>query len=237
MRPINNVKNGTALSDHKDAKPQLVAAMGEYCGYCERAQEARDLDVEHIKPQVSHPRLALTWGNFLLACSTCNTYKRHYQNADRQTGALGHQAWPHLDNTFLAFDYDRFGRVRVAQGLINPIHIRMAEETLNMTGLVRTPAVSETYKELGLDYDAISRRETAWRKAGTLLAAYLQNPTDIQAQAIANHAEDTGFFSIWMHVFAAHPVVRRRLIGVFKAAATCFDLNGNPLNPRAPGRI
>lgn len=237
MRPVNSIPSGASLSDHKNAKPNLVAAMGEFCCYCERAQEARDLDVEHIKPQISHPKVALKWSNFLLACTTCNTYKKHYQGNNRQTGILIKQAWPHLDNTFGVFDYDKYGRVKVAGALTNAAHAAMADRTLRMAGLDRTPAVSATYQELGLDYDSTSRRANVWRKAETALNAFLQNPTDIQVQSIADQAESAGFFSIWMHVFANQKAVRRKLIQVFKASAACFDLSANPISPRQPGRI
>jgi hypothetical protein len=47
----------------------------------------------------------------------------------------------------------------------------------------------------------------------------------------------TGFFSIWMTVFADHPVMLRRFITAFPGTAeTCFDLNGKPLL-RPGGRL
>ncbi|MFO1341537.1 MAG: HNH endonuclease [Burkholderiales bacterium] len=237
MRPVNSITQGAVLLDHRDAKPDLVAVMGEFCCYCERALEARDLHVEHIKPQIGHPKVALTWGNFLLACTTCNTYKRHYQGSGKQIGILSKQAWPHLDNTFLLFDYDKHGRMRVASSIANTAYTAMADSTLQMAGLSRTPAVSATYEQLGLDYDSTSRRAKAWRKANTALNAFLQNPTDIQIQSIADQAEEVGFFSIWMRVFDSHAAVKRKLVQVFKASSVCFDANASAVSPRQPGRI
>lgn len=237
MRPLNNVPGGADLSSHKDAKPGLIAAMGEFCAYCERPIEAMNLDVEHVKPQKTHLRLALTWSNFLLACTSCNTYKRHYQSANRQIGILRKQAWPHLDNTFSAYSYDQHGRVTVSPALASAAHQQMAQKTLEMAGLNRTPAVAANYQSLGLIYDITSRRKKAWGKAQIALAAYQQNPTDMQRQSILNQAEETGFFSIWMNVFAAHPDVKRGLVATFKASPACFDHMGNQLNPRQAGRI
>lgn len=237
MRPVNHVKTGAALTDHKKAKPNLIAAMGEFCAYCERPIEAMSLDVEHIKPQKAHGKLALTWSNFLLACTSCNTYKRHYQAANRQTRILRSQAWPHLDNTFSAYAYDQHGRVTVSPALASAVHQQMARRTLEMAGLDRTPAVAASYQSLGLAYDITSRREKAWKKAQIALTAYQQNPTDIQRQSILGQAEETGFFSIWMSVFAAHPDVKCGLVTTFKAAPACFDNMGNQLNPRQAGRI
>lgn len=237
MRPVNHVDTGVALTSHKDAKPNLIHSMGEFCAYCERATEAINLDVEHIKPQKAHSRLALTWGNFLLACTSCNTYKRHYQAANRQAGILRNQAWPHLDNTYSAYCYDQNGLITVSAGLTSLQHEQMAQRTLEMAGLDRTPSVAANYKELGLVYDIVSRRKKAWEKAQIALAAYQQNPTDIQCQSILGQAEETGFFSIWMSVFSAHASVKCELVRIFKASPNCFDRVGNPLNPRKAQRI
>lgn len=237
MRPVNNVPMGAKLSTHGAAKPTLIKAMGEYCAYCERRIEAMKLDVEHIEPQKTHPHLELSWGNFLLACSACNTYKRHYQEKHTPTGILANQAWPHLDNTFSAYLYDQYGRVKVVLMLSSANHTKMAQRTLEMAGLNKTPAVAAKYQELGLIYDTTSRRERAWRKAQIALAAYQQNPTDTQRHSVLNQAEEVGFFSIWMAVFTAHPNLKNELIKVFKAAPECFDAQGQPITPRQPGRI
>jgi uncharacterized protein (TIGR02646 family) len=236
MRPVSHIPNGAKLTAHGDAKPDLIAAMGEFCVYCERAIEAMNLDVEHIKPQKAHSKLTCTWANLLLGCTSCNTYKRHYQAANRQKGILVNQAWSHMDHTFHAYSYDQHGRVTVSSALSQPQQ-RMARKTLEMTGLDRTPAVDAAYKELGLIYDITSRREKAWRNACTALATYQQNPTDMQRGSILNQAEVEGFFSIWMNVFSAYPKMKMGIIRRFKATAICFDLNGSPLPPRNPGRI
>lgn len=237
MRPVNNVPSGRKLKRHGDAKPSLIHAMGEYCAYCERQVDAVNLDVEHIKPQKTHDKLSLTWANFLLACKSCNTYKRHYQGATRQPSILSKQAWPHLDNTYAAYDYDQHGRVTVAAVLATPAQRDMATHTLHMAGLDQTPAVNVAYTRLSLIYDITSKRERAWQVATLALAAYVQNPTDIQRLSILNQAEAVGFFSIWMRIFSAHPPIKQSLIVRFKACSTCFDLNGDPLSPRGPGRI
>jgi uncharacterized protein (TIGR02646 family) len=237
MRPVNNVPTGVKLSTHGAAKPNLIAAMGEYCVYCERRIAAMELDVEHIEPLKTHPHFELTWGNFLLACSTCNTYKRHYQEKHAPIDILANQAWPHLDNTFSAYLYDQYGRVKVVPTLSSAHHAEMAQRTLEMAGLDKTPAVAAKYQELGRFYDTTSRRERAWRKAQIALTAYLQNPTDIQRDTVLNQAEEVGFFSIWMAVFSAYPEIKRGLIQRFQAAPECFDAQGAPKNPRQPGRI
>jgi len=234
---VKNIKTGHQLNKHGDAKPDLINAMGEYCVYCERHVEAVNLDVEHVKPQKAHGKLSLTWANFLLACKSCNTYKRHYQGAERQPKILSTQAWPHLDNTYVAYDYDQHGRVTVSATVNAPVLREMAARTLHMAGLDQTPAVDVAYKKLGLIFDITSRRERAWKIANLALQAYEQNATDIQRMSILNQAESVGFFSIWMHIFSGHALVKQSLITRFKACAACFDLHSNPLAPRGPGRI
>lgn len=236
MRPVSHVKTGIQLSDHKKAKPVLINSMGEYCAYCERQVDADSLHVEHIKPQKKHSKLGLTWGNFLLACGTCNTYKRHFQEANRQVGILNKQAWPHLDNTFNAYSYDKHGRVGVHGGLSAQQQV-FAQQTLEMAGLDKTPAVAASYKKLGEIYETISRRKRAWDSAEIALAAYEQNPTDLQRLSVVNQARDSGFFSIWMALFTLHPVVKNDLIKCLKATSACFDMNGNSISPRDIGRI
>ncbi len=237
MRPVTHVKVGPKLSDHKQAKPDLIASMGEYCAYCERQIDAENLHVEHVKPQKTHSKLALTWGNFLLACGTCNTYKRHFQDVNRQVGILRMQAWPHLDNSFGAYSYDKNGLVATSAGLTNPHHKAMAQQTLTMAGLDQTPAIAASYKQRGLIYGTITRRAQVWNVAEIALAAYEQNPTDVQRKTVVNQAQGTGFFSIWMAVFSSHAQVKNDLILCFKAASACFNGLGNPIQPRAIGRI
>lgn len=236
MRPVTHVKSGPQLSDHKKAKPALISHMGEYCAYCERQVDADGLHVEHIKPQKKHSKLGLTWSNFLLACGTCNTYKRHFQDVNRQVGILNKQAWPHLDNTFGAYTYDKNGRVAISASLTGPQKV-MAQQTLTMAGLDRTPAVAASYKKRGLIYETIKRRERIWNVAEIALVAYEQNPTNTQRATVVNQAQDAGFFSVWMTIFTAHPVVKNDLISCLKATSACFDALGSPTFPRNIGRI
>ncbi len=237
MRPVNNVPTGVKLPTHGAAKPNLIAAMGEYCAYCERRIAAMELDVEHIEPQKAHPLLALAWGNFLLACATCNTYKRHYQEKHTPIDILANQAWPHLDNTFSAYLYDQYGLVKVVPTLSSSNHTEMAQRTLEMAGLNKTPAGAAKYQNLGRIYDTTSRRKRAWHEAQAALETYIENPTAKQQASILNYAGAVGFFSIWMAVFSAYPEIKRGLIQRFQAAPECFDAQGEPINPRQPGRM
>lgn len=42
----------------------------EICNYCENNEAT---DIEHVFPKSSFPEMAFEWGNYILACKTCNT--------------------------------------------------------------------------------------------------------------------------------------------------------------------
>lgn len=65
------------------ARGDLIANIGQYCSYCE-IPLAASLAVEHMLPKAEFPLAALSWTNFLLACSKCNSYKN--AKPSRETG-------------------------------------------------------------------------------------------------------------------------------------------------------
>jgi len=184
MKPIQSIRNGRKLSSHGDAKGDLISKMGEFCCYCERHLDPQDIHVEHIKPQKSHEKLSKHWSNLLLACSTCNTYKRHYQGSTRQPGIIRTQAWPHLDNTFASIDYVKYGTIRINSRL-NSQQVNMVTRTIEMAGLDKTPATAATYAILCSPVGAIPNNPnssmTASASSGmpASLAAWLINSREI----------------------------------------------------------
>lgn len=75
-------------------------------------------------------------------------------------------------------------------------------------------------------------RRDAWNKAARALTKYQEYPdaagilTDIVADELA---PETGFFSIWMTVFADHPEMLNRFIAAFPGTdPESFDGNGQP---------
>lgn len=228
MKPVNKGGAPDAFSRHGEAKRHLAARIGEHCSYCEMGAAAKLLDVEHIYPMKPHPKLALSWRNFLLACKTCNTYKSKHLGNDRQKGLWKRFLWPHHENTFRAFEYHSDGRVEVRSGL--PPHVETAAlATRKMSGLMSSPAVASDYDDLGVAYDGISIRKEAWETATEARVNYLASPTSGWSVAIANIATKIGHFSIWMEVFHDRVEVRRELIRAFKADPNCFDANTQPL--------
>lgn len=222
MRPVNKQASKRLYSPYGSAKPDLLAAMGEHCSYCERAAAPQDLHVEHIYPALAHPAKSTQWNNFLVSCNTCNTYKRHYLGDGRQRSLLTRYLWPHIDNTASAFVYKSTGEVEISANVQPPL-ARAAELTRDMAGLLRSPASAKGYKKLGIAYDGASKRSQVWGQAEGFKRIFLSTPTIANAAAIANGAASIGHFSIWMEVFHDQPIMRRELIRTFKADSSCFD--------------
>lgn len=225
MRVIKPVNKGAKLGPFREyglAKADLIERLGEFCSYCERKGDPQDLHVEHIYPKDPHPMLERNWSNFLLSCSTCNSYKNSALGNGRQTKLLSKSLWPHIDNTGNAFDYDQHGRVTISAG-ISAANGVLAAETLRLTGLGRTPAVAATFHAKGIAYDSTRKREEAWAIAADALNLYQSNRTAAQLAALVRTARLTGYFSIWMTVFHAEVLVRRELIVAFRACAACYD--------------
>ena len=223
--------NGYASYDQ--AKPDLLSVLGEQCSYCEAGKAPQDLHVEHIYPKDPHPELALEWDNFLVACNTCNSYKNIHLGNRRRRNLEARYIWPHLENTFRAFEYFADGRVELRPRLRKLIK-KAAENTRTMVGLMLSPAKAHAYMKRGIAYDGIDKRREQWSQAIDFLAMYLNNPTPDSATTIAAAAARMGYFSIWMKVFEGHPEIRHELIQAFKADRLCFDAN---TNPRKKGRV
>ena len=224
MKPIDKGVTVTGIRKHGDAKPELLVRLGEFCSYCECTGRAQQLHVEHIYPQAesAHPKKGTNWRNFLLACATCNTYKRLHLGDGQQTGLLKRYLWPHIDNTMRSFEYLADGRVLVAAGMSAGVSA-LADATREMIGLMRSPAAAENYHILGIAYDGVEMRKEAWGIAERARTAFDENPSPNQLAALCDSCKKTGHFSVWMTVFSEYPEVRNELINTCKAASVCFD--------------
>ena len=189
----------------------------------------QDLHVEHIYPKAptAHPNLERSWWNFLLACSSCNTYKGHNLGNGRQRSLLRRHLWPHLDNTFSAFQYHDDGRMSPAPAL-PPQMSSLAATTINMIGSLKSPDVAQRYRDLGISYDGASKREQTWGIAEEALAIYERNQTADVRQLVVKQCSAEGHFSIWMNVFRAHPTVCRAFCDASQVSSACFDQNAQP---------
>lgn len=228
MKPVAKGPSPGPFTAYQQAMPYLLGRLGCHCSYCEVEAPPQALAVEHIYPKHPHPVRELDWDNFLVSCSTCNTYKRLHLGDGRQRALLNRYLWPHLDNTFKAFEYSADGRVEVRSGL-TPQAEKAAKATRDMVGLMRSPAKAEGFADQGVAYDGAAKRSQQWAQAVDFRGKYLASPTPALASLIAAAAAKMGHFSIWMEVFKDRPEVRAELIQAFKVDAACFDANTNPV--------
>lgn len=226
MRPVDKGKSPyDKISRYQDAEPYLEQRLGAYCSFCEmRVNNA--LAVEHKESKNSGGALT-DWSNLLLSCTYCNSRKAEKV----QKGEVDKWLWPDQHNTFLAFTYEG------ALPKINEQYLQAINEDV----LTRA---KETMQDLALDYKPGSKdkkkyKDKRWQnrfRALTIAEVYKRswdkyNGTGYETDQIRNivyTAEQSGFFSVWMMVFADEPRVKRALINAFIGTSTdCFDENGN----------
>jgi len=149
----------------------------------------RDLGyVDHVHPLASGGQ-CLAWENLVPSCFFCNRVKW-----DRNSSRSDH-LWPDIDNTDLAYEYEKSYVVRPVAGL-SADQNQAANNLINLTGINRT-AVNSTRKDRRW-----KNRQEAWKKAEEMLAAWqTQRNRPGLLIDIPVIAESTGFFSIWMRVF------------------------------------
>ena len=210
------------------ARDDLIKRLGEYCSYCELPC-AEGPAVEHVQPKGGkhgRPDLELIWDNFLLGCRYCNGVKRD------TPVAVSDYFWPDQDNTFRAFKYETDRAPQPADGL-SPAERARAERTLELTGLDREPSHPDLTDR---DRRWFKRRE-AWGKAIISLGNLQSAPSEEMRRQIVLDALGTGFWSVWMTVFAGDQDMLRRLVSSFVGTErACFDPDMNPM-PRPGGRI
>lgn len=220
MRPVTRGAAPPGTTTYEEMRPTLLARLGRYCSYCEFPVQ-HGPHAEHIIPKDLYEAHRDDWCNLLVACSYCNGHKGKTRPAPH---AVDEYLWPTRDNTARAFHY-RDVIPQVDSTLARP-HQALAART---RGLV----------QLGLPDDERARRRAA---AHQLAQRYLHRlPTSpdrtLAEDAVVDLAVASGFFSVWMEVFAAHPAIRRRLIDAFPGTAQdCYDAHALP-QPRPGGRV
>lgn len=230
MRPITrgDVPTGSpgtpkTYAAYGDARPDLVERIGEYCSYCERnILQGTGLAVEHIYAKKYFPARELDWENFLLSCTNCNSVKKDGDANFNHAYFL----WPHLDNTARVFRY-------LAGGLVTPDPAlsvgprTLAADTLRLTGLDRYPGAA--VEPAAQDFRWQHRRE-AWDIAQRALARLTVTDCVPMREQIVDTAIQTGFWSVWMSVFARDSDMRTRLVNAFRGTAIdCFNADAQPI--------
>jgi uncharacterized protein (TIGR02646 family) len=214
------------FKEYGDARPALLEQLGPYCSYCEMPIHNQPA-VEHVQPKSKVPELELFWCNFLLACAYCNSTKGD------QDVRLRDYFWPDQDNTFRAFVYVD-GKVSPAPGL-GETETSCAQRTIELTGLDKYPGAPRPPSATDRRW---SMRNEAWGMARHSRMRLQRKPdnADMREQ-IVDTAKATGFWSIWMTVFADDADMRRRFIEAFKSTSPdCFDVHCQPL-PRPCGAL
>lgn len=220
MRPVSRGDSPTELngqdvvfSEYTQARGELINRIGERCSYCEMHLDA-SLAVEHVRPKKPPgaaqeiPERALSWHNFLLACTNCNSTK-----GDTDV-VLEDYIWPDRDNTFMALTYSEGGLVDAAQGHYEA----QARNTIKLVGLDKTPDRSEAS-----DRRWLNRRE-AWEIAQESLRDLIENDTPALRRQIIRTVKGSAYWSIWMTVFNNYPDMLREMINAIPGtAAVCFD--------------
>ena len=186
-------------------RKSLVQRLGEYCSYCEVPLGA-SLAVEHIVSKGAVALLEVTWDNFVLACTNCNSTKGSQVDIDN-VGDYYFASDTSI-NTFQKFRYQLVnGAVIVAPAVAND---RRAVNTIALTQLNRQRVDDSKASDRRL-----ANRTNTWMIATELsqrLAPYYRQPggtanadpavqllkDQIKAVAVAH-----GFWSVWMTVFGA----------------------------------
>lgn len=211
MRPVQRgAAPNLALHDYRDAFPSLTRALGMYCSYCERRLETH-LAVEHVQPKCAHPKQALNWDNFLLACVNCNSSKGH------QDIKPENYLWPDVHNTLLAFSYlnglveNKFEQTHPAFHQANAsIALFGLDKYLGNPDKNRRPSES--------DRRWLSRQENL-HKAQQLKQKLKRRDCVEMREAIIEVALGFGAFSIWFQVFEDDEDMCLRLIDAFLGTA------------------
>lgn len=218
LTPVDSNNIPKQYSEYSNARRDLISRIGEYCSYCEMELDT-SLAIEHIQPKTHHPLLELQWSNFLLACTNCNSTK------GTKNPTLNDILWPHLDNTFRAFEYAQEGRIKPAQGLSPALKIK-AEATIALMGLAARPN-----RQTASDRRWLNRKE-AWSEATLSKEDLAESDTPAMRRQIIRTAKAKGYWSIWMTVFNDDQDMLKRLIDEvnFKGTAqNCFNAYGQAI--------
>ena len=232
MRPVERGPRPLAMdgapiqfNEYGEARDLLIYRIGCYCSYCEMPRPESP-DVEHVQPKKWNPALTTYWGNFLLACRTCNSIK-----GDTPVN-VDDFLWPDRDNTWLAFRYQCHRGPQAAAQTNSAVEAKAAA-TIGLLGLDRQPG-----------HPSFSQRDRRWLvriqtwdvALLSLNRLYTADTPAMRAQ-IVETALAKGFWSVWMTVFESDRDMQRRLRDAFPGtAANCWDIAGNPA-PRPGGVI
>ncbi|WP_422134565.1 MULTISPECIES: HNH endonuclease [unclassified Endozoicomonas] len=214
--PLDANGNPKQFSQYQNARRDLIERLGGYCSYCEMKLDA-SLAVEHVLSKKHHKDSALSWSNFLLGCTNCNSTKGDHDPL------INSCFWPDADNTFRAFEYSEDGVVRPNQSL-SDAERENAMRTIRLTGLDKTPL-----QATASDRRWQQRREV-WHIAQRARQRLQRNDNEDFRDQVVETAVGHAYWSIWMTVFANDSDMLNRLIRALPGTAqSCFDTDGHPV--------
>lgn len=211
MRPVTRGAAPPGAKTYEEMRPTLVEErLGYYCSYCELKLD-HSPHAEHIVPKGAFPAWRDRWDNLLVSCNHCNSHK---SDERPKPADLDDYLWPTRDNTARAFTYTNVVP-EVAHELTSELQCKAAK----LRGLVK----------LSFPHDKRAKKRAEVFIQAQYFFSHMCSAPDhallgLLRESIVKLAVSTGFFSIWMEVFASDPEMRRRFIdGFMGTAQDCFD--------------
>ncbi len=209
--PLDKLGRHESYTDYQRARGELIRRLGGYCSYCEMQLDS-GLHVEHVQPKKEQGTQCVDssknsdWDNFLLACVNCN--------ATKSNKSVNDCLLPDRDDTFVALCYQANGIVMVASDQLPSVQIK-AKNLIALVGLDKTP--SNDSKMSDRRWHA---RSDAWSKAVHAKKTLETSNSDEMLGIVVMLATASGYWSIWMTVFASNPDVLQALLNTEKFPGT-----------------
>lgn len=214
MRPINKGLAPKNYASYNQAKDDLRSSIGSFCSYCE-INISNQPDIEHVSPKSKNHDTENDWGNFLLACKTCNTIKSN--NNDNRDGYI----FPDTHNTAYAYRY--------TQTKIEANHELSEEEKDLAAATIELVKLNRQHDTNGREDDRIFSRVREWDKAVESLDDYKNCSNDEMARQIGR--SPSGFHSSWLEVFSNYSKVKQEILkNVNGTAMECYCDDLYPCN-------
>jgi hypothetical protein len=223
--PINGGVPKT-VSDYKDWRQDLIDRIGAYCCYCNMPLPDSP-QVEHVKPKNPAPGqpagAMVDWDNMLLGCGSCNRIK-----SNKPTSTSNHYL-PDFHNTHMVFEYvvqshpqkpDKIACIPIASTATN-VNTTKAQTTIDLCGLDRI-VVNNRATDLRWMYRYrafvwANLWKQSWDKWDKARASEFTDLLITQVKA-------SGFFSIWLNVFADSPLVIKEIVSQIPGNnMQCYD--------------
>lgn len=225
MRPVNKGPSPyDTIQEYAEALPYLESVIGLYCSYCE-------FPISHV-PEVEHISAKkkggdeTNWSNLLLGCKYCNTRKGTKVTPENVERHL----WPDNDNTALAYVYDG-GIPKVNKNELDMLDpsgtlSAKAQTLFAVVDLGHVPAPNEKdrrFRQRNKAYELALDSLRDWQEQNKVCP----KASEGLKNQIVRTATATGFFSIWMTVFAGEADILCALIEAFPGTnRKCFNDEG-----------